>query len=201
MKAKSIITISMALVLSISLMAGCTKKPATDSSSTPPSSTAPSSEAPKKAESGQLNTVYETVVKEVFGEEAPSFMLSEDKAQLKEMTGMDMSSDAVKEFIYAAPMMNVQFQILAGIEANEGKVADAEKILTDYQARVLADKEAFPYVDFGLEKAKGAKVITIDDYVFYVCMANPDIDAEDGQKAVDEAIAKTVKTIEDTLKK
>ncbi|MEG0692514.1 MAG: DUF4358 domain-containing protein [Oscillospiraceae bacterium] len=198
MKTKVILAFTLALVLSVSAMAGCSKKPTEDVTSSAP----PSSEAPKKAQSGQLTAIYEDMLKEVFGEEQQRFMLNEDAVQIKELTGMDVSSDAVKEYIYAMPMMNVQFQIFVGVEAAEGKVADVEAMLNSYKDKVLAEKEAFPYVDFGLEKARGAKVITVDNYVFYVCIANPEFnpDVELKQADIDAQIEETIKVIKESIK-
>lgn len=198
---KSLIVILMAGILTVSAMVGCAS-PKKDESSNTPSSENVSSEAPKKAESGQLKSVYEKMLTEVFGDQGPGFGTVDDAAQVKELTGVDVQSDAVKEFLYAMPMMNVQFQVFFGIEANEGKVADAEKLLKDYQAKVITEKEEFAYVDFGLEKAKGAKVITIDNYVFYVCIANTyetEEDVEITQADVDAKIDEAVKAVENAL--
>lgn len=192
------LALSMAALMALAAFAGCKAKEGT-TSSTPPSSTPVSSETPKKAASGQLDKIYEDTVAKVFGDQPPAFTKLEDKAQLKEMTGADVDNDAVKAFIYAMPMINVQFQILFGIEANDGKVADVEKLLNDYKAKVIADKEEFAYVDFGLEKAKGAQVVTIDNYVFYVCLANT-FDLAEGEELTQADIDAKIQEAVDVVK-
>ena len=200
MKKRSMITLMLALVLTLSLMAGCTGKPSDEdtSSVTPPVS----SEAPKVAVSGQLTTVYETMLEEVYGEEKPSFMLTEDTTMIKDMTGMEFASDAVADYIYAMPMINNQFQIFVGVEATKGNVAEIETMLTAYQAQVLKAQIEFPYVDFRVEKATAAQVITIDNYVFYVCIANPEFgDGEEvTQEHIDTAIEKSVASVKEAIK-
>lgn len=199
---KALIVIMMAGLLSVSAMVGCSTGSNKNNSSTPPPSSAPSSEAPKKAESGQLTNVYEKTIAAVFKDQAPGFTTINDATQLKDLTGVEVPSDVAKEFLYAMPMMNVQFQVFLGIEANEGKVADAEKILKDYQAKAIADKEAFPYVDFGVEKAKAAQVITVDNYVFYVCIANTyddEVGTELSQEDVDAKVDEAAKAVKEAL--
>ena len=207
MKKRSMITLTLALVLTLSLMAGCTGKPSDEdtSSVTPPVSseeTADSEGEQKVAVSGQLTTVYETMLEEVYGEEKPSFVLNEDTTMIKDMTGMEFASDAVADYIYAMPMINNQFQIFVGVEATKGNVAEIETMLTAYQAQVLKAQIEFPYVDFRVEKATAAQVITIDNYVFYVCIANPEFgDGEEvTQEHIDTAIEKSVASVKEAIK-
>lgn len=225
---KKITLIALSLALSLALMTGCspdstvvqapseepTSSVAPPSSEEPASSEAPpsseeassvappSSEAPKKAESGQLKTVYDTVIKDIFGETPPAFMLSEDAVQIEEQFGL--SADMMKDYIIAMPMMNVKVDTFIGIEAAEGKAEAVEEKLNAYKEKIIADRTAFPYLTDHLPKAKGAQVIKIDDYVFYLSLGNADVGdvAEaDLQKMIDAEIQKAADSVRSVLKK
>ncbi|MEG0895377.1 MAG: DUF4358 domain-containing protein [Oscillospiraceae bacterium] len=208
---KKIISFTLAALLAVSFVA-CTPKDKNNTSSgvvsdinSSISSNISSMEESKPestptTQTGKLSTAFDAMTKDVFGVEAPSFQPIADKAQVKELTGVDVENAAVKDFLFTQPMINVQFQIFFGIEANDGKVADVEKMLKDYQAKILKEKTEFPYVDAGLEKAKGAKVVTEGNYVMYVCIANTANEEEYTQEKVDEQINKAVESLKASLK-
>lgn len=195
MKSKVLLSVLIAGILTAGVLAGCTTKNDEGSSSTPPSS-APSS-APAKAESGKLSAVHEAVVG-IFGENyIPSEM---DAAYLEQMIGV--KPDLCKEFFVDAPMMNVQVDTFVGIEAVEGKADEVEAALKAYQAKFLADKKEFPYLPDHLPKAEAAQVVRIDDYVFFVMVADTaEADETTFEATIKEQIQKSVDTIKETLKK
>lgn len=200
MKMRIIIAVSIVAMLATVAMTGCTKAGDGSSSQTQSSSQAPSSEAPKKAVAGQLEDVYDAVYKATFPEEGPAMEPITDMAQIKEFTGVDLTSDIAQNVIYAMPMMNTQFQKFFGVEAVEGKEGEVEKLLKDYQTKVIADQEAFPYVDDTVEKAKAAQIVVVDNYVFYICMADTaslvenDVVTQDKVDAATKALADAAKS-------
>lgn len=202
MKKRVILAITMATILTASAMAGCTKTGSSSSSAPSSPSSEVSSEAPKKATAGQLNDVYDAVYKAAFPTEGegPAMEPITDMTQIKEFTGVELTADLAKNAIYAMPMMNVQFQKFFGVEAADGKAADVEKLMKDYQTKVIADQEAFPYVDDTVEKAKAAQVITVDNYVFYICMADTTVLDEVTQDKVNEATKKLADAAKEAVK-
>ncbi len=197
MKMKSILALSLALVLSVSFMAGCSKKPAGGTNS----STPPSSEAPKKAASGQLEAVYENVMKKVFGEEQPNLIKNEDAAQIEELYGL--KADMMKAYIIAMPMMNISVDTFIGIEAAEGKAQEVAKKLTEYKDTVIANREAFPYLPDHLPKAKAAQVVVVDDYVFYLSLGvvGENVTDTNMQESMDKEVQKAADAVNEILKK
>lgn len=199
MKLKSIIALSLATVMSISMLVGCDKAPAIDtpvSSDPPPVSSEPPE--PEKAESGLLATVHEAV-KETYGESYPMSMPADD-ALFTEAFSMDMA--LVKEYICDTPMMNVHVDTFVGVEAVEGKAEEVETILNAYRDKFIQDKIEFPYLPDHLPKAQGSQVIRIDDYVFFVMVGNVveigNTEIDLNQKAKDE-VQKGVDAIEEIL--
>lgn len=198
MKSKVILSVILAGILTASVLAGCTTKKDEGSSSAP--SSAPSSSAPAKTESGKLKSVHEAVVA-IFGENyIPAEM---DATYLEQMIGV--KPDLCKEYFVDAPMMNVQVDTFVGIEAAEGKADEVEAALKAYQAKFLADKKEFPYLPDHLPKAEAAQVVRVDDYVFYVMLADTaeleEATEADMTAAIKEQVQKCVDTIKDTLKK
>ncbi|MEG0692515.1 MAG: DUF4358 domain-containing protein [Oscillospiraceae bacterium] len=193
MKIKSILAFSLALVLSVSAMAGCTKKTAGDGES----STPPSSETPKKAATGMLKTVHEDV-KKIFGEEyIPSQAF--DETYLQEQFGI--TKDMVKEVIAEGPMMSMHVDTFVGIEAAEGKVDEVEKKLNDYRQKLIDESMQYP---MNMPKIKASAVTKVDDYVFFTILGKyaDDIEEENAQLKHFEAETKKVKdAINSALKK
>ncbi|MFZ2539008.1 MAG: DUF4358 domain-containing protein [Oscillospiraceae bacterium] len=182
MKIKSILALSLVLVLSVSFMAGC---------STPS----------KKAASGQLEAVYENVMQKVFGEDDPRLIRNEDAAQIEEFYGL--KADMMEAFIVANPMMNVHVDTFIGIEAVEGKSQEVAKLLNVYKDKIIADREAFPYLPDHLPKAKAAQVITVDNYVFYLSLGvvGENVNDTNMQESMDKEVQKAVDAVNEILKK
>ena len=195
MKKRSMIALTLALVLSLSAMAGCTKKPTEEgtSSVTPPIS----SEAPKKAETGMLTTVHDDV-KSIFGEEyIPSQPF--DATFLEEQFGI--TADMVKEVIAEGPMMSMHIDMFIGVEAAEGKVDEVEKKLTEYRQKQIDESMQYPQ---NMPKLQASAVTKVDDYVFFTILGKYDDTIEDEAELLKHYEAETkivTDKIESSLKK
>lgn len=180
MKFKSILTIGLATVLSLSIIGGCSKK-----------------EGTTDATNGQLTKVHEAV-KNAFGE-AYTPSMAYDEVQLEEMFGV--KKDLVKEFIAEGPMMSVHVDTFVGIEANEGKVDEVEKALNAYKEKLVSDSMQYP---MNLPKIEASAVQKVGNYVFFMILGEIPMDAETEEAQLEAAkaeIEKATKAVEDTLKK
>lgn len=193
MKTKSILALSLALVLSLSVMAGCTKKPSDEgTSSTPPSST-----EPEKIATGMLKTVHEGV-KTAFGENyIPSQPL--DAAMVEEQFGIQ--PDMVKEIIAEGPMMSTHSDMFIGIEAvDEAKAKEIVTLLETYKKDQLAGHQ-YPMNQI---KINATEIVRYDNYVFFMPLGNVDApeDAteEDTLKMVKDEVQKGYDAVKEALK-
>lgn len=197
MKSKKILAIILASIMAVAMLSGCTKKP-DDSSSTPDSSSPPPSSAPAKAESGQLASVREAL-KTAYGEVYEENTMEMDATTIEQMYGV--KADLYKDSFIDVAMINTRVDSVLGFEAAEGKVKDLETAMNAYRDKVIADKEAFPYLPDHLPKAKASKVVTVDDYVFFVMIADTAEAAEDNmEQMITDGIQKGVDAINNTLK-
>ena len=180
MKFKSIMTLALATILSLSVIVGCTKK---GSENTTPS--------------GQLPKVHEAV-KKAFGETyIPSTPY--DTAQLQEMFGI--KKDLVKEVIAEGPMMSVQVDTFIGIETQEGKADQVETALNAYKQKLIDTSLQYP---MNLPKIKASAVQRIDNYVFFMILGEIPMNAETEEAQLAAAKAETKKAtdaVESVLKK
>lgn len=202
MKLKKMLALGLVMVMSLSVLVGCIKDKDEDddANSSEPSVSKPVSSDETKAATGQVTAVYDAVMTSIFGEEH-SLMAQEDMVQIEEMFGL--TEDMMKEFYIALPMMNVQVDTFIGVEANEGKVKEVETALNAYKDRIIADREAFPYLPDHLPKAKAAQVVVFDDYVFYLSLGyvSDDVTDEAMQESMDKEVEKAVEAVKETLKK
>lgn len=180
MKFKSIIKLTIATILSLSVMVGCTPKGSGDITS-----------------SGQLTKVHEAV-KKAFGDTyIPS--MAYDAALLQEMFGVN--KDLVKEFIAEGPMMSVHVDTFIGIEAQEGKADQVETALKAYKQNLIDTSLQYP---MNLPKIKASAVQRIDNYVFFMILGEIPMDAETEEQQLAAAEGETKKAtdaVESILKK
>jgi hypothetical protein len=180
MKIKSIMTLALATILSLSVMVGCTKK---GSENTTPS--------------GQLPKVHEAV-KKAFGETYIPAMPYE-AAQLEEIFGV--KKDLVKEFIAEGPKMSVHVDTFIGIEAQEGKADQVEAALKTYKQKLIDSSLQYP---MNLPKIKESAVQRINNYVFFMILGEIPMTAETEEAQLAAAKAETKKAtdaVESILKK
>lgn len=188
---KKIIAFALITIMSLSIMVGCGKQESGDKTS---------SVASKKAESGQLTTVYNNVMKVIFSDNEPALAKQEDAALIEDLFGL--KPEMMKEHYIAIPMINVSVDTFIGIEAAEGQVKVVEDTLNAYKDKIIQDKIAFPYLPDHLPKAKAAQVITIDDYVFYISLGvvGEDVNENNMQEAMNNEVQKAVDEVKHTLK-
>ena len=111
---KKIAVFCLVALLAVGVLAGC----GGDAQPGEPENTGAA-----KAPTGQLENVYEAVIGEIYGEEDPGMTRMEDAAYIEQTYGL--TADMMKEYIIAVPMMNVKVDTFVGVEANEGKAAEA----------------------------------------------------------------------------
>lgn len=199
MKMKSILAMSLVAALSISMLAGCTKKD-TGSGSSTPSSSMPSSSADKNMETGMLTKIH-TSVKDAFGESyIPSMKIEE--AQIAEVYGV--KKEWYKDVVAEGPMISTHVDAFIGFEATDEKSAmEIEKALKAYKKTLEEDSMQYP---MNLPKVKASTVHKNGNYVFFMMLG--DIDAitmpekeEDQLKAAEAEIKKGMDAIENFFKK
>lgn len=193
---KKILALTLAGLMSFAVFSGCQKEPIDDSSSKDSPSQDITSAPPQKAESGKLSTVH-TKVKELYGEK----YIPEPVDAIVLEEGFGIKPDMVKDFFADVPFMNVHVDTFIGIEAAEGKADEVEAALNAYKEKFLQEKIEFPYLPDHLPKAQNAQVVRVDDYVFFVMVADiSDVDPEALVETIKTQIQTAVDTIKDTLK-
>lgn len=208
-----LLTFSLAAVLAVSLMAGCTPKddanpgigsaPNEGQSSQAASSAESSSsggDVSGAAESGKLSDIHEAV-KGVFGESyIPS--MSIDATMLEEQFGIEQN--LIKEVIAEGPMISMHVDMFIGIEAADAEKADLiEKALTSYRDSIAKDTMQYP---MNMAKVQAARVERIDNYVFFLLLGETtdealDMSEEDQLKYYQAENQKAVDAIREVLGK
>ena len=110
-----------------------------------------------------LQEVYEAV-KVAYGENYVPSMAMEEQ-QLSEVCGINMEN--VDSYIAEGPLMSAHVDTFIGLKAVEGKGADVEKNLTDYQASLQEDALQYP---MNMAKVNSSQVVRHGDYVFFVML-------------------------------
>lgn len=208
MKYKKLLAVSMAALMSLAVLAGCSSNkngadanPSVGASSGESASSATSSAASSEGmKSGLLSTVHDAV-KGLFGENYPAAMAIEDETQIKDTFGL--SKDMYKEIVAEMPMMNTKVDTFIAVEAVEGKAEEVEKALNEYRNKLIKDKEEFPYLPEHLPKTKASQVVREGNYVFFVMLGDIPEDTEETklQEAADAGVQKTVDAIKAALNK
>lgn len=188
---KTILSLGLIMAIALSMFVGCGNDKNNSKEEV--------SSASKKAESGQVTAVYNKVIETIYGKEAPVFERIEDAQRIEEMFGL--KADVMKEHYIAMPMMNVLVDTVIGIEAKEGQVKAVEDALNQYKAKVIAQREEFPYLADHLPKAKAAQVITIDNYVFYLSLGSvsEDVNENNMQEKMNQEVQKAVDAVKSVL--
>lgn len=116
-----------------------------------------------KDNSGRLMEIYNKV-KEAYGENyLPSMMF--EKEYLTEVMGVP--GDDIKEFIAEGPMISAHVDMFVGIEAVDGKAQEVESALQTYLEGQQQNMMMYP---MNMPKMAAAKVVRVDNYVFYLCL-------------------------------
>lgn len=194
MEKRAVLALALVVVMSLSIMVGCTNKD-TDNKA----SSVPVLSAPKKAQSGQLTEVHEAV-KEAYGDTYIPTMPIDEK-MIKEIYGID--SAWIKEIIAEAPMISVHVDTFIGIEAEQGKAEDVENALKAYNKKQIEESHQYP---MNMPRVKSASIKRVDDYVFFCILGDiekittPKTEEEQLQVAQEE-VKKAEYAIDNVLKK
>ncbi len=116
-----------------------------------------------KDNSGRLTEIYNKV-KEAYGENYLPSMTFE-KEYLTEVMGVPEAD--IKEFIAEGPMMSAHVDMFVGIEAVDGKAQEVESALQTYLEGQQQNMMMYP---MNVSKVAAAKVVRVDNYVFYLCL-------------------------------
>lgn len=199
MNLKSVITLSIATIMTFTLFVGCTKKDNNqDLSSINDSSQESSQEVVKKAKTGQVKAIHEAVKTE-FGE---GYMPNRpiDATNLQERFGVN--PDDVLEYVADEPMISVHIDNFIAIEAKEGKVDAVKTALETYQKNLMDDTMQYPA---NIPKIQSSEVKVVDNYVFFIMLANPmafdeiDFEGEDSEKIELDTAKSEVKRATDAI--
>lgn len=196
MKKRTIFAVVLAASVTLSVMAGCTKKETSNNSSTPPQS----SSAPAKVETGLLSKVHDAVKTEYGEDYIPSMAIEEE--QLTQMYGIP--KELYKEVIAEGPMMSTHIDVFVGFEAVDEKAAtEIETKLNAYKKSLVEDSMQYP---MNIPKVNSAVVKKVDDYVFFLMLGNIDAittpETEEEQlKAAEKEVKRAVDQVDSILKK
>lgn len=140
-----------------------------------------------------LAKIY-TAVKREYGENyIPSMMF--DEAMLNGTFGIRM--DQVDSYVAEGPMISAHVETFIGIKAKEGKAADVEKALGNYRKKQIEESLQYP---MNMPKLEASQVITHGDYVFFIMLGSPDMEAEEqGEEAALESAKKNNQIAVDTI--
>lgn len=140
-----------------------------------------------------LGKVY-TAVKEAYGEKyVPSMMF--DETMMEGTFGI--TKDQYDSYVAEGPMISAHVEMFVGIKTKEGKAADVAKALEDYRNSQLDGAVQYP---MNMPKIEASEVITHGDYVFFIMLGSPDMEAEEqGEEAALESARKNNQIAVDTI--
>ena len=145
---KKIITLILASVLTLSLVAGCTPKEEGNS---------------EQVKEVDLKEVHEAV-KEEFGEDyIPNMEM--DLEQIEDLLGL--KEEDMEDYIVETPMFSINVDTFIAIKAKEGKADDVEKALNDYRENIVENSIQYP---MNLAKVNASKVVRHEDYSFFIML-------------------------------
>lgn len=174
---------AVAAMTVFTMMTGCQAKPAGDQTTqavTESTTEETTTEAPTTAAKEISLDEIHAAVKEAYGENyIPSAPF--DEQGMKELFGVN--SDLYDSFIAEGPMISVHVETFVAVKAKEGKGEDVAKHLNDYRESQLNDALQYP---MNLPKLEASQVVRHGDYVFFVMLGSPSMEAE--EKGEDAAL-------------
>lgn len=179
---KMMLTAAAAMTV-FTMMTGCQAKPAGDQTTqavTESTTEETTTEAPTTAAKEISLDEIHAAVKEAYGENyIPSAPF--DEQGMKELFGVN--SDLYDSFIAEGPMISVHVETFVAVKAKEGKGEEVAKHLNDYRESQLNDALQYP---MNLPKLEASQVVRHGDYVFFVMLGSPSMEAE--EKGEDAAL-------------
>lgn len=181
---KMMLTAAAAMTV-FTMMTGCQAKPAGDQTTqavTESTTEETTTEAPTTAAKEISLDEIHAAVKEAYGENyIPSAPF--DEQGMKELFGVN--SDLYDSFIAEGPMISVHVETFVAVKAKEGKGEEVAKHLNDYRESQLNDALQYP---MNLPKLEASQVVRHGDYVFFVMLGSPSMEAEEkGEEAALES--------------
>lgn len=124
-----------------------------------------------------LNQIY-TAVKQEYGENyIPSMMF--DEAMLVGTFGIN--KELYDSYVAEGPMISAHVETFIGVKAKEGKAQDVAKALESYRKKQIEESLQYP---MNMPKLEASQVLVHGDYVFFVMLGSPDMEAEEqGEEA------------------
>lgn len=140
-----------------------------------------------------LSKVY-AAVKEAYGEKyVPSMMF--DETMMEGTFGI--TKDQYDSYVAEGPMISAHVEMFVGIKAKEGKAADVAKALEDYRKSQLDGALQYP---MNMPKIEASEVVTHGDYVFFIMLGSPEMEAEEqGEEAALESAKENNQIAVDTI--
>lgn len=179
---KMMLTAAAAMTV-FTMMTGCQAKTAGDQTTqavTESTTEETTTEAPTTAAKEISLDEIHAAVKEAYGENyIPSAPF--DEQGMKELFGVN--SDLYDSFIAEGPMISVHVETFVAVKTKEGKGEEVAKHLNDYRESQLNDALQYP---MNLPKLEASQVVRHGDYVFFVMLGSPSMEAE--EKGEDAAL-------------
>ncbi len=121
-------------------------------------------------------------VKQAYGEDyIPS--MDYDAQAMKDLFGI--GEEQYEEFFAQGPMISIHVDTLIGVRAKEGQADAVEQALLDYRKSLVEDSVQYP---MNMVKVNASEVVRFGDYVFFVMLGSPDMEAEEkGEEAALES--------------
>lgn len=133
------------------------------------------------AKTADLQDIYNEV-KIAYGEEYFPVMMY-DQESFTNIFGV--SEDLYDSYIAEGPAISAHVDQFVAIKAKDGKGAEVETHIKEYQEKLMADGMQYP---INQVKIKASDVVRHDDYVFFVMLGNPDPELEEqGEEAILES--------------
>lgn len=129
----------------------------------------------------ELSDVLDAV-KQAYGEDyIPS--MDYDAQAMKDLFGI--GEGQYEEFFAQGPMISIHVDTLIGVRAKEGQADAVEQALLDYRKSLVEDSVQYP---MNMVKVNASEVVRFGDYVFFVMLGSPDMEAEEkGEEAALES--------------
>lgn len=140
-----------------------------------------------------LGKIY-AAVKEAYGEKyVPSMMF--DETMMEGTFGI--TKEQYDSYVAEGPMISAHVEMFIGVKAKEGKAADVAKALEDYRKSQLDGAVQYP---MNMPKIEASEVVTHGDYVFFIMLGSPEMEAEEqGEEAALESAKENNQIAVDTI--
>lgn len=104
-----------------------------------------------------------------------------------------LSADIYDEIIAQMSMISAQSDEFVAVHAKEGQVAEVVKALTSYQETLKNDTMQYPSTQL---KIQASQVVEKGDYVFFVMLGTPSMEAETDEQILASAKEQNQKAID-----